>query len=235
MITPSFNNFFPPEVFAFVSDHTVDFALPKEGEPFNGFQKHFLLAQLREPAEKIVTILQVHGRRVLMATPRYLENGKISEADAAITDVAHLPLAVRTADCLSIFIFDPKQKAIGLVHAGWKGTKKKIVSNTIAMMKKKFSSQTKNLKVAFGPSIRSCCYQVGEEFKKYFPKEVSEKALGLYFDLPLANRNQLLALGVERKNILDMKFCTCCDQRFFSYRREGERTGRMISLIMLKG
>jgi len=229
-----FPNFSPSEVCAFVTDRSVDFARPKEGEPFTGFQKHFLFAQLRKAIETIVTIRQVHGRRVIVVTPRYLRDTKITEADGVITDISDCALTVRTADCLSMFIFDPKHKAIGLVHAGWRGTKKEIIPHAIRLMKEKFDSQPKDLKVAFGPSIRACCYQVGDEFKKYFPQETVQRNTGLYFDLPLANRNQLLRFGVHRKNIFDCELCTCCDKQFFSYRREGEKTGRMISLLMLK-
>lgn len=229
-----FNKFFPPEVYTAITDRRVDFALPAKGAPFNAAQKKVLSVQLKDSADKITTIRQVHGKRVILAAPRYIKEQKISKADAAVTDRAGFPLSVRTADCLSVFIYDPKKKAIGLVHAGWKGTFKKVTANTVAAMKKKFDSKPADLKVAFGPSIRPCCYQVGEEFKKYFPRELKKRASGLYLDVPLANRRQLLAQGVKAKNIFDINMCTFCDKKFFSFRREAEKAGRMICLMMLK-
>lgn len=117
-------------------------------------------------------------------------------------------------------------------------------------MKKHFGTKPKDLKAAFGPAIQKCCYQMGLEFKKYFPKEVTvvngaptvllrfcaakRSRGGLFFDLPLTNKHQLLALGVKEKNIFDCRICTSCNPRFFSFRREGKKAGRMISLMMLK-
>ena len=113
-------------------------------------------------------------------------------------------------------------------------SKPRIVAHTVAKMQAKFGSKPADLKVAFGPSIRSCCYQVGTEFKKHFPSETVQKAGGLFLDIPLANRRQLLAAGVKPGHITDMKLCTFCDKRFFSYRREGEKAGRMISVMMIR-
>lgn len=229
-----FNKFFPAEIYTLITDNRVDFALPKEGEPFNAAQKKFLSAQLKKTAANITTIRQIHGKRVILTSPQYIREKKISKADAAITDRAGFPISVRTADCLSVFIYDPKNKAIGLVHAGWKGTYKQVTANTVAAMKKKFSSRPQDLLAAFGPSIRPCCYQVGPEFKKFFPKEIAQKPGGLYLDVPLVNRRQLLNLGVREKNIFDINKCTYCDKSFFSYRREGEEAGRMLCVMMLK-
>ncbi len=235
MATLWFNKFFPPEVVALVSDRSINFTLPKKGKPFSRSQEAKVGGLLKHPAAQVINIRQVHGRRIVIATHRYLEKEKIAQADGIITNVLNLPVAVRTADCVSVFIFDPKKRAIGLVHAGWKGTKKQIVPNAITQMQKKFGSKKNDLKIIFGPSIRSCCYQVGEGFKKHFPGEVTQRSSGLYLDLPLVNKNQLAALGVPQKNIYDCALCTFCNHNFFSYRREGERAGRMISLLMLRG
>src|SRR3989338_1697325 len=235
MTTPWLSKFFPPEVFACVTNRSINFALPKKGKPFGQKQKRFLSSLFSKTDVPIINVRQVHGRRIVTATPRYLKKGKIVEADGVITNVLNLPIAARTADCLSVFIFDPKKKAIGLVHAGWKGTKKKIVPHAVRLMQRKFGSRLKDLKIAFGPSIRPCCYQVGKDFQKYFPKDVVHKPSGLCLDLPLANQRQLTALGISKKNIFDCELCTFCGPGFFSFRREGEKAGWMISLLMLRG
>jgi YfiH family protein len=159
----------------------------------------------------------------------------ISGTDALITDRKNIPLTVFTADCLSIFLYDPLTPAIGLVHAGWRSTKEGIASKAVRLMKEKFNTDLSRLVAAFGPNIQNCCYGVGEEFKDYFGVYVREEGGKYYFDLSGFNRKQLWAAGVNEANIFDYGVCTCCNyNEFFSYRREKEYCGRMISVIMLK-
>ena len=94
------------------------------------------------------------------------------DADAFITDEKNLPIAIRTADCVPVFIFDPIRRVIGLAHAGWRGTYKEIASKTVQRMQEKYASQPSDLKVVLGPCIRECCYKVNEEFRDYFPSNV---------------------------------------------------------------
>ena len=90
--------------------------------------------------------------------------------------------------------------------------------------------------MGFGPAIRKCCYEVEEKFTQLFKSGIIKKKNKTYLDLIANNKGQLLKSGVRRKNILDSGICTCCeDKDFFSFRREGDRAGRMMSVIMLKG
>jgi len=159
----------------------------------------------------------------------------ISDTDAFFTDQRYLPLAIFTADCLSIFIYEPKIPLIGLVHAGWRSTKDKILTKTLEKMQKEFNINIKNLYVAFGPAIRSCCYEVGKEFLDYFSSYVIKKDKGYYLDLMGINKRQLLDYGIEEKNLFDCQICTFCqNNEFFSYRKEGNASGRIMSVMMLK-
>ncbi len=163
-------------------------------------------------------------------------NGAISAADGLISKEKNLPLAIFTADCLSIFLFDPENNAIGLLHAGWRGTYKKIAENAVIKMKKFFASKPKDLIVAFGPAIRKCCYEVESDFKKYFSDDLIKRGDKYYLDIIASNLRQLTKKGINKKNIFDCKICTSCQNKeFFSYRKEGKKTGRMMSSIMLKG
>lgn len=225
------------EVLALASDRSVDFSL--NGQPaFSPRQKDFLSRHIGPSGQKVwgkvVFLKQVHGAGVICVGPSPVLSSRFQEADALITKEVGVPLTVRSADCLPIFIFDPQTKAVGLVHAGWRGTHKGIVKNTIQRMALEWKTDPQHLKVAFGPAIRVCCYQVGAEFKEYFPQEIHQISDEFYLDLVLANKNQLLGWGVKSENISDCGICTCCDSRFFSYRREGKNTGRMISLMMLR-
>lgn len=184
----------------------------------------------------VLTIRQVHGSKIIVAARNAASpwSAAPEDADGVLTDRRGLAIAVRTADCLSVFIYDPRHEAIGLVHAGWRGTQQQIAARAVAIMRQQWDSGPKDLRVAFGPAIRSCCYQVGEPFLKYFPGETVRRKEGYFFDLPQANRNQLADAGVDAANIMDCGVCTYCDPMYFSYRREGESAGRMIALMMLK-
>lgn len=230
-----FNDFFPAELTAFVSDRSMDFTLKEGQSGLTGQQKQFLSSQLNFDLPQMVNIRQVHGSRIIVAAEETAaESSFPEEADGAVTNVCCLALTVRTADCLPIFIFDPRRKCIGLIHAGWRGARQEIPSRAVRLLEKRFGCRPQDIRVAFGPAIRPCCYAVGEEFKDYFPDETMERGEKRYFDLPKASRNQLLRCGIKEANIFDCGICTCCDTDYFSYRREGERTGRMISLMMLR-
>lgn len=230
-----FQNFFPSEVIAFVSDRAVDFSFAKSDSLLTKQQRELLSSQCGIWIEQLRNIKQIHGRRVIYLSQRSCWRPQHQrKADGSLTTQVNVPLTVRTADCLSVFIYDQKHKAIGLVHAGWKGTRKNVVGRTLQLMKKMWGTNPGDLRVAFGPSIKACCYQVGKEFQGIFPDEIQTRAGALYLDLPLVAKRQLLKAGVIRRNIYDCGICTGCDNRCFSYRREGSRAGRMISVMMLK-
>ena len=161
--------------------------------------------------------------------------GSIADTDGFITDKRNVPLAVFTADCLSVFLYDHKTPAIGLVHAGWRSTKENIVAKAIKLMQEKFSSDPKELYAGFGSSVRGCCYEVSLDFKNYFSSGLSEKNGRLYLDLAEVNKEQLIAAGLKEANIFPPQACTFCNNdEFFSFRKEGKACGRMMSVIMLK-
>ena len=236
----SLSEFFKEGVVALVSERDVDFTLNGSRDKampclyLTDKQKDFFRHKTGITIERAAWAKQVHGTKILDVSKKFLKHEELLEADGLLTSDIHLPIAVRTADCLSIFIFDPRKKTIGLVHAGWRGSREGILQRAIERLRHGWNSNPQDLKIAFGPSIRSCCYQVGEEFKGCFPKEVQRKENGYYLDLVLVNRNQLRPLGVKDQNIFDCNVCTCCDSRFFSYRREGEKAGRMLSVMMLR-
>ena len=88
--------------------------------------------------------------------------------DGLVTDTPGLLLAVQTADCLPIILVDRKRRAIGVFHAGWRGTVKRIAEKGVGEMRKYFQSDPRNLVAAIGPGVRSCCYEVGEEVRAKF-------------------------------------------------------------------
>lgn len=189
----------------------------------------------------LVCAKQVHASAVLYAKEEDKGKGalaydsSISDTDAFITDKRNLPLAIFTADCLSIFLYDLKTPAIGLAHAGWRSTKENIAAKTVNLMREKFSSRLQDLCVGFGPCIRSCCYEVGQDFRELFPGAVTNRGGRHYLDLVGINKKQILDSGVKEENIFDSHACTSCQNKeFFSFRKEGKKSGRIMSVIMLK-
>lgn len=189
----------------------------------------------------LVCAKQVHADAVRYVKEEDKGKGALSydsaipDTDALVTDKKNLPLAVFTADCLSIFLYDAKKPAIGLIHAGRLSTKENITAKTIQLMQELFFTEPASLAVGFGPGIRSCCYEVGLDTANLFPQETIKRNNRYYLDLVKANKKQALDSGVREANIFDPKICTSCrNDEFFSFRKEGRDCARMISVIMLK-
>jgi len=206
-----------------------------------GNRKVFL-GELNIDYHRLVCAKQVHGSiaRYICETDTgkgaLLYENSISDSDALLTDKKNVPLAIFTADCLPVFVYDAKNQAIALVHAGWRSSKKNILAETIKLMQERFNSVSADLYAALGPAIRSCCYEVGPEFTGSFTAAYLPKRNGRYYlDLTGINKKQLLDSGVKDKNIFDPGICTFCrSEEFFSYRKEGPSAGRIMSVMMLK-
>ncbi len=225
---------FPKHLSAFTTDNQCDFFFDKSTPRLSLCQKRFLARNKIKDIENLYNIQQIHGKRVVCVKKKDFNNQKqIPKADALITNDLNVALAVRTADCIPLFLFDPKHKAIGLVHGGWKSVKKEIVKSTVKEMSKKYQTNPKDLRVAFGPSVRKCCFEVKEKFSRNFPEEYFKKDNKYYVDLIAVAKKQLSCLGVQERNIFDSNICTCCDKKFFSYRRGDVASGRMVSVFML--
>jgi YfiH family protein len=193
---------------------------------------HGLICEfLRIPPEAITTGCQVHGTHVHRV--RSEDRGALCPAtDGLITDVSGIALMLRFADCVPLLFFDSQHHAVGLAHAGWRGTLGRIAAATVRAMQRAYSSVPEELLVGIGPSIGPCCYEIGTDLadrvQAQFPDypelvqwrrvdERSEPQLTPYFNLWLANRLQLEAAGVH--SIYSLNRCTACHQdEFYSYR-----------------
>jgi len=199
------------------------------------------LKKLNIDYRNLVAAEQVHGSKVAQVAVNDRGKGALvydtalAGVDALVTKDSNLPLAIFSADCLPIFLYDRHIPAIGLVHAGWRGTKENIVARTIGLMEKEFKSRPQDLVAGFGPLIRECCYEVGGEFQRHFANGLIERNGSYFLDLAGINTKQLVDAGVRKRSIFDLEICTSCQNNgFFSFRRQGIGCGRMISVIMLK-
>jgi YfiH family protein len=191
-----------------------------------------LTAQL-PPETCLVQAEQVHGSSAAVVG-RGEPSRILAGCDALLTEVPGVALVVRTADCLPVFFADPQRPAVGLAHVGWRGVVGALLVRVVAAFRHAYQSPPEALRVAIGPGIRACCYDVGPEFAQWFGSSVQVRGNRRTCDLVGAAMEQLVRCGVPAQRIVDTGSCTACDtERWFSFRREGESTGRLRSLIMI--
>ena len=182
---------------------------------------------------KIVYLRQVHSD-IFHVVDEY-NYGDIleKEGDALITSSKGIAIGVFTADCVPIILVDEKKNIISVVHAGWRGTSLKIVYKVLKYMIKTLFVNPINIKVAIGPSIQKCCYEVNKEVAEKFKysSKVNEK---WYVDLLKENIDQMVEIGVLVDNIETGNLCTMCNPKlFYSYRRDNGNTGRLGTFIQI--
>lgn len=176
---------------------------------------------------------QTHSTNVAMVD--VIDDTTIDNTDAMITNTKGVCLNVLTADCVPILLYDPVKQAVGVVHAGWKGTAGNIIEKTIMAMSQNFQTKSEHLLVGIGPCISKTVYEVGEEVAIQFsPECLCKKENGKFnLDLVQSNINQLEAIGVLKRNIEIMRICTFQSLDFYSARKEGLESGRFSSFVML--
>lgn len=171
---------------------------------------------------------QVHSDKIkLVDEPCFIEN-----IDGMITKNKSIVLSVLVADCIPLFLFNPKSEYIALVHSGWRGTDKNISLNVINKLKDQGDSPNDILAV-IGPSIGQCCFEVGPEVSSKFDACYSFKGKKDRMMLNLVEilKDQLIHSGVKRNNIFMSEKCTYCEKELFhSYRRQGSSAGRMVAI-----
>ncbi len=192
---------------------------------------------------KIIFNKQKHGSQGHIITPEITKTVQPfrTEGDFLVTNMRHVGLGVITADCLPIIIFDPINAVIGIAHAGWKGSVKKIGPTLLEHMQQKFGTQPDKTRVIFGPSAKKCCYQVGPDFIQNldhfeFIEEILQRNKETYFfDLPKCNRLQLENMGIAKDAfVMDYNHCTICTPIFCSVRSQGKQSCRQMTVVSLK-
>ena len=197
--------------------------------------------KIKAKSKKIILLNQVHGIKFHYISKHSKFNNKF-EGDALVTDKRGTPIAVLTADCVPILIYDKNRKMIAAIHAGWKGAYKNIVKKVVKFMIKKGCS-SKNIIAAIGPCISSDNYQVREDLIKKFIKKDKKNIIFFnktknknYFNLNKYIHFQLKSLDIKKIDTID-KDTFNAKNNFFSARRSISRNendyGRNISIIMI--
>ncbi len=194
------------------------------------------------PSGRLVEAKQVHGCGVLPA--ERISPGERACGDALITNAKGLGVAVQTADCIPVLIADARKEAVAAVHAGRKGVACGVLPATIERMREEYGCDPRDMRAALGPAISGERYEVGEECLPPFRERHSNwrdfaapSGRGKWLlNLPLAARFQLASAGIPESRIGAPGPCTFSESsRFFSYRRDGTPTGRLLSVIWIRG
>jgi YfiH family protein len=204
-------------------------------------QNRILLAEkLMIKTDQLVFPRQTHTNCI--AEINEIPKTEIKETDALVTNKTGICLCVQTADCVPVLLYDPIKGVIAAIHAGWRGTVKKIAEIAVHKMVVQYNSLPENIIAAIGPSISPEIYEVGDEVvaavrdsipnaELILQKKSSEK---FHVNLWEANRQVLINTGISEKNIEILGECSYLqNNKYFSARKDGLETGRMVSGIML--
>ena len=167
---------------------------------------------------------QIHSNKIFDIT----NIPKNYEGDGLITNKSNIALVTKSKDCNSIFIIDTKNKILGNIHSGWKGTLHSIITIAINQMKEKYNSASKDIKIVFNPSIRECCFEVDNDvydlfIKKYKDKSYYKKISNKYhINLVKIIKDDAKKLGIKEENIIDNNICTLCNRKLFNSHRNND-------------
>jgi hypothetical protein len=220
------------------SSLNLSLSVPDRREEVMENRRRFYAAMDVDP-EQAVRAAQVHGARVAVvrAADRDVQQ---TGTDGLITDEPGLALVMAFADCVPVMLYDPVRRAVGIVHAGWRGTVAGVCQAAVRQMTAALGCCPTDIRAAIGPSIGPCCYQVGpdlveavtEAFGRSDGLFVGASGGGLHFDQWMAVELALRQAGLRQ--IEQSGICTACRvDEFFSHRAEGGRTGRFGALIVL--
>ena len=218
----------------FTTRHFPGVTSPRESGSLFDDEALRLLGEVDIPARPPAFLRQVHGADVLTVDSA----GLAGKADVVVTDRPGLPVAVFTADCVPLVLYDPVARRLALAHAGWRGTAQSAAGAAVAALVDA-GGAPETLVGAIGPSIGPCCYEVDEPVKERFDAAFPDRwrawaaaaTPGKWMlDLWQANLDQLAMAGVDPARIDSARLCTSCrEDLFFSYRR-GRRQGRLVAV-----
>ena len=210
--------------------------------------KRILCTQLGIQSEKLIIPYQNHGTEVKEIDEAFFgfsaaeKTAYLNGVDALVTKLPGVCIGVTTADCVPLLFFDPTKKVVAVAHAGWRGTCGRIAEKTVLKLQEKYKCNPADILVCIGPSISVQVYEVGKEVIENFEKAgfdiesiVYQQNEKFHLDLWRANEISLLQVGIKDENIEVAGICTFTEhERFFSARRLGIKSGRMLSGIMLR-
>ena len=207
-----------------------------------------LCKELDIPVRHLLFPHQVHGTEICQVDESFLgmsweeQTVALDGVDALVTNVGGVCLGVSTADCIPILLYDPTHHVTAAIHAGWRGTVARIVEKTVRHLRETMHTCPRDLYAIVGPGISLTHFEVGDEVYEQFESagfkmaDIACRQEKWHIDLPLCNVMQLQDCGVSTANIHDSAICTYDQvERFFSARRLGIHSGRILTAIMMQG
>jgi len=194
-----------------------------------------------DPA-RLYVVTQVHGREVAVVRGNEARSEVLSHrADVVLTSSPGAACGVKVADCVPVLLADRESGAIAAIHSGWQGTVAGVVGAGIAALRRELGHDGELL-AAVGPHIEACCFEVGDDVAARLEGAAPGSSVVLrdrgprpHVDLRAIVHSQLVASGLREDAIDDVSGCTKCDgARFFSHRRDGEKSGRLLAAIVCR-
>jgi hypothetical protein len=221
---------------------------PFSGDNVEHQSENLNLLKKKLNSTDLIIPFQTHGTEIGIINEDFIQKNFAERADllngvdALITKEPNVCIGVTTADCVPLIFYDPQLEVIAVAHAGWRGTCGRIAEKVVKRMQEEFGSHPQHINVVIGPSISGTVYNVGTELIDNFSSAgfpVSEifntNNELIYLDLWKANQWLLESMGVPADHIQISEICTYTQhEKFFSARRLGLKSGRMLSAIMLK-
>lgn len=201
----------------------------------------YLCKEVGFNVKNLTSNIQIHSDKVVKIDENNICEKQ--EADALVTSLEEVPLLIFTADCVPLAFIDKENKAIGLAHAGWKGTYGEIGKRTIELMQESYNTNPKDLLCVIGPSIGPCCYEVSDELVDKFNTNFTTSGEKFYtikdgnkmLDLWKINEYSIKSSGVPSENIINLGLCTSCqNDKFHSYRLDNKTSKRIGMLLQIK-
>lgn len=197
--------------------------------------------------DKLTVTQQVHRDGIfevdnaMMGKGRDRSDDRLEGVDGMVTTIPGVPLMVLGADCCLVAVWDSLGRAVGVVHAGWRGTSLQITTKLVERVAALSDASPEKLQAAISPCAKSCCYEVGPEVVDASTSaglavdSVIEHRDGKTFlDVEQANRMQLINAGIMPKRIESANVCTICDDRYYSYRRTGSTVGQHALIAAIR-
>ena len=196
----------------------VDYQLPNS--KIREEEKKILNSITGVEAKNIIMLNQIHSDRIIHVLDNPIKDlPYIGDGDGLITDLRGVLLVIRTADCVPVFLYDQKQKILGAVHSGWKGSALNIAGKCIIEMIDRYASNPLDIKAFILPSIGPESYEVNEDVANLFPANKINRDNKLYVDLWASVEDSLKKSGIKNESIYNTKICNRINHvDFFSHR-----------------